>query len=317
LAASAAALCFALTSAASAQADDDTPLALDPERIQLSRVVLIDAGLPERATGMDAPTDMSGIDTNVRSMVNSGQASPMAGAAGGLIAGLLIAAVDAGVDSNRNGKIEKMLAARSFDGRAIFETAFESALTEGRLETSKKSVARAKGYFAKVTPEPDAPHDAFVDVLIHQYGFAIDGATWYPSVSLQVKVNDVQSGDLLMNESLVYGRPGLRPPFQNLQTGERKATPGPLMIVIPYALNQGFSSVDAYTEEDPERAVAALTEALQTTAKAAARLVLAAAPPPPATLEAVPEEPPAEVAAEVRADEAVAPLESAAPAEPA
>lgn len=260
--------------------------------------------------------DMSSANTQIQSMVNSGQASPMAGAAGGLIAGLLIAAVDAGVDSNRNGKIERMLAAQSFDGRAIFETAFESALTEGRLETSKKNVSRAKGYFAKVTPEPDAPQDAFVDVLIHQYGFTIDGAVWYPSVSLQVKVNDAQSGDLLMNESLVYGRPGLRPPFQNLQTGERKATPGPLMIVVPYALNQGFRNVDAFTEQEPERAVAALTEALQTTAKAAARLVLAAAPPPPAMLEAVPEAPPVEAAAEVAVDEAVAPAESAAPSEP-
>ncbi len=316
LAASAAALCFILISPAIAQADDDTPLALDAERVQLSRIVLIDAGMPERATGMDAPMDMSSANTTVQSMVNSGQASPAAGAAGGLIAGLIFAAVDASVDANRNGKIEKMLAAQSFDGRAVFEKAFEAALAEGNIEASRKYVARAKGYFAKVTPEPEAPHDAFVDVLIEQYGFTIDGATWYPSVSLQMKVNDAQSGELLMNESLVYGRPGLRPPFLDMQTGQRKPNAGPLMIVIPYAQNQGFSSVDAYTEEEPERAVAALTEALQTTAEAAARLVLAAAPPPPAVPDIEAADPVADLPAELAPEVAATPSDSVDLAEP-
>lgn len=278
IAACAAVLCFAFSSQAIAQADKDPVLALDAEQIQLNRVVLMSTGMPERATGEDMPIDMSVGNSTAQSMVNSGQVSPAAGAAGGILGALVVAAIDAGIDSNRNGKIERMLTEQGFDARAVFEAALVSALSAGQIEASHKPVSRAKGAFAPVTADPDAEHDASVDVLIRQYGFTIDNMAWYPSVFAQVKIHDAKTGKLLMNDALSYGRPGLQAPVQMSPYLSADPNVGSTTIVVPYVLDSAFKNVDAYTQDEPERAVAALTHALQRTAKATAALILAAAP---------------------------------------
>lgn len=280
MAASAAALCFIFSSQATAQSDKDPVLALDTERVQLNRVVLMPIGLPERATGEDLPIDMSAGNASAQAMVNSGQVSPAAGAAGGILGALVVAAIDAGIDANRNGKIERMLTAQEFDARLVFEEALVSALSQGQLEASQASEKREKNAFIPVKADPNATHDASVDVLVRQYGFTIDKTAWYPSVFVQVKINDAKTGKLLMNDALSYGRPGLQAPIQMNPALPADPNVGSTTIIVPYVTGNVFKNVDAYTQDEPERAAAALTQALQRTAKAAASLILAATPPP-------------------------------------
>ena len=275
MAASAVALAFVLNSAARADEDKDPFLPIDAEKVQLSRVTLMPSGFPERATGVDAPIDMSVGNSTAQSMVNSGQVSPGAGAAGGIIAALLIAAVDAGVDDMRTDKIEAMLEAQSFDARAIFESALVEALVAGNLTTGVQKADRPKEGFFQLVANPDSPIDASIDIVIRQYGFTVDAPGWRPSVSVQVKVFEPRTGSLLMNEYLTYGRPGLRPPFPI--PGE-KPNAGSMAIVVPYDPSYSFETVDAYTKDEPERAVEALTTALEDVAVAVAKLVLTASP---------------------------------------
>lgn len=275
LTASAAALGFILGAAAPALAqasNDKDPLTpIDAELVQLTSISLMPSGWPDRATGVDLPMDMSVGNATAQSMVNSGQVSPAAGAAGGLLGALVVAAIDAGIDANRNAKIQGMLAEKGFDGRAIFEAALVDALTQGQLTPAIQTADRpAKGFFT-VAAKPDSLQEAAVDVLIHQYGFTVDGIGWHPSVAAQVKVYDLRTGALIMNESLTYGRPG------HTQFGNN-TDPGSMTIVVPFDFSQGFKDVKAYTETETDRAVYALTVGLQETAKAVANLVLVAGP---------------------------------------
>lgn len=256
---------------AQANNDKDPLVPMDAGQVKLERIALMPSGWPDRATGVDMPMDLSGGDAVAQSMVNSGQVSPAAGAAGGILGALLVAAIDAGVDANRNSKIERMLAANEFDAGKIFEIALIEALTQGGQTPVVQSAARpAKGFF-EVTPKPTSNLDASVDVLISQYGFTLDGIEWRPSVSAQVKVYAPKSGALIMNEFLTYGRPS------HTAFGEG-TDPGGMTVIVPFDFKSGFKDVNAYVEDEPERAIAALTVGLQETAKAVARLVLVAAP---------------------------------------
>lgn len=275
LTALAAALGCALTTGtpafAQANNDKDPLVPMDAGQVEVERIALMPSGWPDRATGVDVPMDLSGGNAVAQSMVNSGQVSPAAGAAGGILGALLVAAIDAGVDANRNSRIERMLEAHEFDASKIFEIALMEALTQGERTPVVQTADRpAKGFFA-VTPKPTSNLDASVDVLISQYGFTLDGIEWRPSVSAQVKVYAPKSGALIMNEFLTYGRPS------HTAFGEG-TDPGGMTIIVPFDFRTGFKDVNAYVEDEPERAIEALTVGLQETAKAVARLVLVAAP---------------------------------------
>ncbi|KCZ98180.1 hypothetical protein HPO_11274 [Hyphomonas polymorpha PS728] len=99
-----------------------------------------------------------------------------------------------------------------------------------------------------------------------------------------MKIHDAKTGKLLMNDALSYGRPGLQAPVQMNPYQPADPNVGSTTIVVPYVLDSAFKNVDAYTQDEPERAVAALTHALQRTAQATAALILAAAPSSPVTI---------------------------------
>jgi len=279
VAASAALMALGLNSQACADPRDERPLPLDTRNVQITKIGVMHTGLPTRATGVDSPIDMSAGNAAAQSMVNSGQVSPAAGAAGGLIGALVVAAIDAGIDSNRNGKIEKMLTAQSFDARSVFDTALRDALTEGNISTRYQTSASRpeKDQFFQISASPDTDFDAVVDVIIYQYGFTIDGLGWRPSVSAQVQMHDVRTGDLMMNEYVMYGRTSVIPPAQ-IYPGSYEVSPGQPTIIVPFDASNLFHSVDAYTVESPEQAVATLTQALEATARSIASLITVAAP---------------------------------------
>lgn len=275
-AAAAAALCL-LAPAGLAEAPEDPILPIDAEQVQLRKVTLMPTGLPERATGVDAPIDMSAGNATAQSMVNSGQVSPAAGAAGGIIGMLVVAAIDAGVDSNRNGKIAAMLKEQGFDARQVFESALVEALNERDIVAGYQAGTREKNdEFFNFVATPGVALDAAIDVVVYQYGFTLDGLVWRPSVAAQVKIRDIKTGQLIMNELLTYGRGSLQPPAV-IMPNSYAVEPGAMTIVIPYDRKNAFGDVKGFTEEDPARAAATLTEALKTTARAIADLAAKAA----------------------------------------
>ncbi|MEZ5998989.1 MAG: hypothetical protein R3B98_09875 [Hyphomonas sp.] len=252
---------------------------------------------------------MSTSNTTVQSMVNSGQVSPAAGAAGSILGALVVAAIDAGVDANRNGKIEQMLEGQSFDAPAVFETALLDALKNGNINPvyQEAAVRPDKKEFFEVNASPGSALDAAVDVIIYQYGFTLDSLGWRPSVSAQVQLHDTRTGEMLMNEFVMYGRIATIPPTV-AAPGSYNVSPGQPTIIVPFDLSNGFDSVNAYTRDDPERAVATLTAALAATANTIAGLITVAAPP--IEVEGVPAAEPEIVAADadVAADLAPEPV---------
>ena len=271
---------LACNSQALAAQNDEQSLPLDVENVTIEVVGVMPTGFPDRATGIDAPVDMSVGNTTAMSMVNSGQVSPAAGAAGGFLGALVVAAIDAGVDANRNGKIEQMLEGQSFDAPAVFEAALLEALEAGNISAvyQKDVVRPEKKKFFNVVPAPDTKLDASVDVIIYQYGFTLDGLGWRPSVSAQVQLHDPATGEMLMNEFVTYGRTSIIPPT-SITPGSYKAAPGAMASSVPFDQSNSFTSVDDYAKNRPERAVATLTEALQATARTIAGLITVAAAP--------------------------------------
>jgi hypothetical protein len=315
IAAAAAALgSLALNSQAFAAPNDDRPMPLDVENVEIAKVGLMPTGFPERATGIDAPMDMSTGNTTAMSMVNSGQVSPAAGAAGSLIGALVVAAIDAGVDANRNGKIERMLESQSFDARAVFDTALLDALRQGDVTAIyQANVERPeKDEFFKVSGKSETTLDAAVDVVVYQYGYTLDNPGWRPSVSAQVQVHDMRTGEMLMNEFVTYGRMSTVAPAA-AYPGSYTVAPGQPAIIVPFDLSNAFDSVDAYAQDDPERAVATLTAALQATANTIAGLITVAAPQ--AEAETAPAAEPVIVAAEADVAAEPASPEDALPAD--
>lgn len=302
---------FALNLPAFADRNDDRPMPLDVENVVIAKVGLMPTGFPERATGVDAPIDMSAGNATAQSMVNSGQVSPAAGAAGGLIGALVVAAIDASIDANRNGKIERMLEERSFDARAVFETALQESLAAGNVSTVSQEAGERpkKNEFFEIAASPDATMDAAVDVIIYQYGFTLDYPGWRPSVSAQVQVHDVRTGEMLMNEFVTYGRMSTVAPTADYP-GSYKVSAGQPTIIVPFDLSNAFDSVDAYVQDDPVRSVATLTTALEATAKTIGGLITVAAPL--VEVEAVPTDEPEIVTAAV-ADAAAEPLAESVP----
>jgi len=223
---------------------------------------------------------MSVSNATAQSMVNSGQVSPAAGAAGGILGALVVAAIDAGVDANRNGKINQMLEGQSFDAQAVFETALLDALKNGNITPAyqKEAVRPDKDEFFTVSASPDAPLDAAMDVIIYQYGFTIDSIGWRPSISAQVQLHDTHTGELLMNEFVSYGRLATIPPTIEVP-GSYSVGIGQPTIIVPFDPSNNFANVNAYTRDDPARAAATLTKAMEATAQKIASLIVVAAPP--------------------------------------
>lgn len=253
-----------------------------------STVIFI-SQLPEKPTASDIPIDTSSAHTTAMNMVNTGQASPAAGAAGGIIAGLLIAAIDAGIDANRNGNFRSMLADRNVEVEEEFRAALLAAFEARGIAIEQPDHARAKkGLQEHAALEKLGTHPV-LDIVIQQYGYSLGfGTGWAPSVIAELRLTDPSSGEILMAETLVYGSPASQafapqPPATAIYN-----TPGNTAIILPYDRTHTFASPNAFIEDDPELAVTALRFALLSAADAIANVLAPLPPQEPAMAEGGP-----------------------------
>lgn len=219
-------------------------------------LVVSASGTDEPAVALDMPVDYGAIQNqaNVAAYSNP-SVSPGAGAAGGLVAVLIIAAVDASIDAHRNGRVNDLLDEAGFDAEGVFNTALEDALTE-------------RGYtiLTKQDTGETGEADAVFTVSVDGYGYQLASVTgWVPMVNLSVNMTS-PSGDVLIADRVRVGQPS------------QASSLNPYLVPpeIRIALNDEryyFETVDELVEETPEIALRGLEFSLEQAAIAAADLV--------------------------------------------
>jgi hypothetical protein len=233
----------------------------------VSSLTIMADPVPERAVGLDIPTDYSALTNNAinQAMYAVPGASPAAAGAGGLIGVLIVAAIEASIDAARNNQINSFLEARGIDPRAVFAEALRSELT-------------AQGYTVALGDQPrPAPRalfapeqaravntDASVDGLQ-----IVPGRGWAPTVVAEVVVREAGTGRVLMRDSVVQGMPEAiyvaAPYYFSPLNGDA--------LIVPYDPMFVFADVNAAVGTRGDDGARAMEASLRQVAVAVARLI--------------------------------------------
>ena len=174
-------------------------LPYDPATSPVGELMVFEDTLPERALAWDAPVDTS----SVAYQTAPPGVSPGAHAAGGLIAVLVIAAVDASIDANRNGRLNEFLEDSGFDAEGVFNAALTQELESAGFSLSRNDRAREDGEVFAQAGEGSA--DAVIDVEVVNYGLSMTGMnSWTPMVTANVTVTAAGTGEVLVDDTLRY-----------------------------------------------------------------------------------------------------------------
>jgi hypothetical protein len=121
--------------------------------------------------------------------------------------GLIGALVDAGVQSSRQKALNEALDAASFDAEKSMGEALTAALGEKGIQTQLLSGPnRAKREFLLNYPGAGADSQAYLDIVVLNYGYAAAGnnETWRPTVDALVRLVDASSKKVLMENRIAY-----------------------------------------------------------------------------------------------------------------
>lgn len=122
--------------------------------------------------------------------------------------GLIGALVDAGIQAERQGAVNRALDGVSFDGETVFERRLASRLTsEGYQVSVREDGPRAKRAFVVSYPTADGSSDAYLDIVLAHHGYLSAGAfqPFRPSASAQVRlVSAADPTRILMDNRIVY-----------------------------------------------------------------------------------------------------------------
>lgn len=260
-------LCLCVASAALLSACGTVPPNYNPVLpydASASNITSFDASgmdMPERATGLDVPIDYGALSNNAmnQAMYATPGASPGAAAAGGLIGVLVVAAIDAGIDANRNSRIRDLLEEHDFEPREVFTEALTQALA-------------ARGYavsFDTASTSSGAGNTGTLEIEIGHYGYQINAMAWTPNFISSVTVRDA-NGDILMRDNVMYGKPSMSAFYNpNIPVPPVRGD----AVVVPYDPSYVFRNVDEFVQDDPERGVAGLRDALTRSAETIADLL--------------------------------------------
>lgn len=210
--------------------------------------------VPLKAVAMDNPINYQSISNP---SVYNPYISPGAAAAGGVIAMMLIAAVDASIDSARDEKVNNFLAAQKFDAAKVFQDALSAELAKS-------------GHTVALVGEKDAvaAPTLKMDVKLPYYGYQIVGGPWAPSALAIVTVTSADGKEVLLKDGLRVGMP---PAYIANAVPPRGV--GGNMITLPYDPAYVLPNEDAITLGDPAVSIGGLRFALETLAKGVADLV--------------------------------------------
>jgi hypothetical protein len=233
-------------------------------------------GVPEKASAKDQPINYAGISNSTMNTYNPA-ISPGAAAAGGIIAMLIIAGIDASIDGARNDKVNKFLADNKFDAKQIFHNALSAELGKAGY------VVDGLGVSAPAGSQP-----LIMDVDLIYYGYGIVGPEWAPAVAATVVVKSADGKTTLLDDALMMGAP---PGFVAASALPVSGAGGDA-IILPYNPAYILANEDAITLGDPKVSLDGLRFSLESVAKGVANLVRKEAPATPAA----PAEAPASVA---------------------
>ena len=130
----------------------------------------------------------------------------------GLQFGLVGALIDSGIQASRQDALNDALLTVQYDA----ETQLEIYLAE-RLRDMGYSVSMLPGEpretreYIKTYPLGDRPVDAYLDVVVREYGYHSAGASlpFRPYADATVRLVDAESGSILMENAIVYN--GMNP----------------------------------------------------------------------------------------------------------
>ncbi|MDY6925124.1 MAG: hypothetical protein SWI22_14340 [Pseudomonadota bacterium] len=165
--------------------------------------------------------------------------------------GLIGALVDAGIQGSRQEAVNAALNGVSFDAEQIMEARLASALSrEGYTVAVMDNGVRPKREVLATYPAAPTEADAYLDIVVTQYGYLSPGAgqPFRPHASAVVKLVSVADGSTVLAENVVAYNPMGAPQgivtitpngdyvFRN--RGELLADPQRLADGITDALNQ-------------------------------------------------------------------------------
>ena len=210
-----------------------TPTPYDRDLASVETIAVIDDMLPVRPTVTQAAS---------------------AGASFGLVGAL----IDAGVDANREGRFKEMLAEQEFEPTSFFKTALTERIVENGYAVELIAHEREKPGVLESYEGLVSNADAYLDIAATSYGYLSSGAgqPWRPSFVCEVQLVSRSDGAILMKNAIVYNPISAR-------EGVIQLTPDP-------AYN--FRNIKEI-EENPEKAVAGLEDAMLKVADTIATLL--------------------------------------------
>lgn len=241
-------LALALAVAACAQQPKSIPF-VKPAGTEIQTIGLLVPDMPKQASASLATSPGK----------NAANAAAGAGLIG-LAVGLVIAGVDAGIESNRGDSLQELLDAQSFDAPDTFATALQASLEEKgyQVVSVPRSGQRQRGterFQPTYTTPAGAEVDAFLDVIVEGYGYGAastsSSAPFRPVVLVETRLVSAANKSVLMRDDVVYN------PMGNGGLQNR--------VTIPPAPQYSFVDFDTL-ESAPEKATEGLDEALTKTA---------------------------------------------------
>lgn len=164
------------------------PTLYDAETASVGSIALADDAMPEKLGANELATSMG-----------LGQAT------GGLIGGLVVAAMEGAETLSRVGKLNEMMEPLGLD----FETEFETMLTTKLASSGYGDVQIVGGKRDKRGPlkaMPETTADAILDVHMTSFGMqkAQTGQEWRPAAGVDVRLVSVETDEVLMENVISY-----------------------------------------------------------------------------------------------------------------
>jgi hypothetical protein len=239
-----------------------TPTPYDRSSAGVTDIVVIGDAFPDQP-------DIQKLATNGANM--AGAMAAQAGLAG-LLVGAVAAGIESGIAADQTKRMRTALASQGFDAEAIFDRALETALMESGYGYRVQEVPRnEKRELLKFIPNPNAePGSAVLDVSAAGYGYQLigGGTTWRPFVAASVRVTDPKDPTRVLLDNRIAYNP--------------VATPE-VIVNLPADEIYSFEKMDAL-EADPVKAAEGLNVAL-VAAWVGACATVETAPPSPPVLE--------------------------------
>ena len=172
--------------------------------------------------------------------------------------GLIGALIDAGVDANREGRFKEMLQEQNFEPLSYFHNELTERIAEKGYAVEIIAHDRAAPGFLETYDGLASDADAYLDIATTTYGYLSSGAgkPWRPSFSCEVQLVSKTDGTVLMKNAIVYN----------------PLTPREGVIQLTPDTRYNFRNIKEI-QENPEKAVAGLEDAMMKVADTIATLL--------------------------------------------